>query len=150
MSVIYSDAWYEDMKKLINDSDELRKLAPRQRIAVSFEVEGDGASPYVPGDDNLFFLIVLEGGAVDEFRPLPDRHDGKGLNFRFSAPASVWESVADGKTDPITAGLRGKIKVRGDMRFLMENADAVKLLVDLYANQVTTEWPQGRPPYTAG
>jgi len=33
------------------------------------------------------------------------------------------------------------------MRFLMENADAVKLAIDLYANQVNTEWPLGQPPY---
>jgi hypothetical protein len=30
---------------------------------------------------------------------------------------------------------------------LMENADAVKLAIDLYANQVNTERPRGRPPY---
>jgi hypothetical protein len=33
------------------------------------------------------------------------------------------------------------------MKFLMENADGVKLLVDLYGNQVDTEWPNGQPPY---
>jgi hypothetical protein len=150
MSVIYSDAWYEDMKKLINSSEELRKIAPKIRIAMSLEVIGDGTSPYVPEGTTLFFLIALEGGMVQEFRPLPERHAGKGLSFRFTAPATLWESVANGQLDPITAGLRGQINVRGDMRFLMENADAVKLLIDLYGNQVTTEWPHGSPPYTSG
>lgn len=69
------------------------------------------------------------------------------LAFRFTAPATVWESVANGQLDPITAGLRGGITMRGDMRFPMENADTVKPLVDIYANQVNTEWPQGRPRY---
>lgn len=147
MSVIYSDAWYEDMKTLINGSDQLGKMAPNTRIAFSLEVMGDGASPYVPTDSALYFLLVIEKGKVVEFRPLPDRHDGKGLNFRFTAPATVWEGVAAGHRDPIQAGLRGEIKVRGDMRFLMENADAVKLAIDLYANQGATEWPLGRPPY---
>jgi len=49
--------------------------------------------------------------------------------------------------DPITAGMRGTIRVRGDMRVLMKNADAVKILVDLYGDQVHTEWPKGKPPY---
>ena len=31
MSVIYSDAWYEDMKTLINGSDQLAKMAPKTR-----------------------------------------------------------------------------------------------------------------------
>jgi len=147
MSVIYSDAWYDDMKDLINGSDELREHAPADHIRLTLEVCGDGRSPYVSAEGALYFLLEIEGGRVTEFRPLPERHPGKGLQFRFTAPASVWESVAAGETDPITAGLRGEIKVRGDMRFLMENADAVKLLIDLYAHQVDTEWPKGRPPY---
>lgn len=147
MSVIYSDAWYEDMKKLINGSDQLGKMAPKTRIMFTLEVMGDGSSPYVPKDGGLYFLLTIENGKVTEFRPLPERHDGKGLNFRFTAPATIWEGVAAGQADPIKCGLRGTIKVRGDMKFLMENADAVKLAIDLYANQVTTEWPLGRPPY---
>jgi hypothetical protein len=31
----------------------------------------------------------------------------------------------------------------------MENADAVKLAIDLYGHQGSTEWPLGRPPYEA-
>jgi putative sterol carrier protein len=147
MSVIYSEDWYDDMKALINRSEELRKLAPPDRMVLCLEVEGDGVSPYVPADGALYFQLAIEAGRVEIFRPLAERFSGKGLDFRFTAPASVWESVAAGETDPITAGLRGVIKVRGDMRFLMENADAVKLLIDLYGHQVDTEWPQGKPPY---
>ena len=147
MSAIYSDTWYEDMKALINGSEQLGTMAPKTRIVFTLEVMGDGASPYVPKDGGLYFLLMIENGKVTEFRPLPERHDGKGLSFRFTAPATVWEGVAAGQKDPITSGLRGEIKVRGDMRFLMQNADAVKLAIDLYANEVNTEWPLGRPPY---
>jgi hypothetical protein len=150
MSAIYSDGWYEDMKALINGSEKLGTMAPKTRIVFTLEVMGDGASPYVPKEGGLYFLLAIENGKVMEFRPLSERHDGKGLNFRFTAPASIWEGVAAGQKDPITSGLRGEIKVRGDMRFLMQNADAVKLAIDLYANQVSTEWPLGRPPYAAG
>ena len=149
MSAIYSDGWYEEMKALINGSEQLGTMAPKTRIVFSLEVMGDGASPYVPKKSGLYFLLAIEHGKVMEFRPLPARHDGNGLNFRFTAPATVWEGVAAGQRDPITSGLRGEIKVRGDMRFLMQNADAVKLAIDLYASQVNTEWPLGRPPYAA-
>jgi SCP-2 sterol transfer family len=147
MAAIYSDGWYEEMKALINGSDALAAKAPKTRIVFALEVLGDDASPYVRHDGALHFLLAVENGKVTEFRPLAERHDGKGLNFRFSAPATLWESIAAGLTDPIKAGLRGQIKVRGDMRFLMENADAVKLAIDLYGHQGSTEWPLGRPPY---
>lgn len=150
MSIIYSEAWYDDMKNLINGSDQFAAQAPRERLAMTLEVIGDGASPYVPNGDALHFLIALEKGRVIEFSPLAERHDGKGLDFRFTAPAALWENIAAGLADPITVGLRGGIKIRGDMRFLMKNADAVKVLVDLYGNQITTDWPAGKPPYNGG
>ncbi len=148
MAAIYSDTWYEDMKALINGSAEFRAKAPTQHTVMTLEVVGDDQSPYVKAGKDVHFLVVLDGGAVVEYRPLAARHDGKGLNFRFTAPATVWEGVAAGLLDPITSGLRGQIKIRGDMRFLMQNADAVKILVDLYGHQGTTEWPLGKPPYS--
>ena len=59
MSVIYSEAWYEDMKRLINGSDQLGKLAPKVRIAFTLEVMGDGLSPYVPAGGGLYFLLMI-------------------------------------------------------------------------------------------
>lgn len=147
MAAIYSQTWYEEMKQLINSSADFRKLAPLGKLVMTLEVEGDGKSPYVATGSAIHYLVVLEEGRVDEYRPLDARHDGTGLNFRFTAPAEVWEQIAAGQIDPITAGLRGRIKVRGDMRVLMQNADAVKLLVDLYGNQGSTDWPHGKPPY---
>jgi hypothetical protein len=147
MSAIYSEGWHEDMKRLINGSERFAQLAPTKRIAMTLEVVGDDGSPYVQSGSALYYLIVLDAGRVVDYRPLEARHDGKELGFRFTAPASVWESIAAGQLDPITAGLRGQIRIRGDMRFLMENADAVKELVDLYGHQNDTEWPKGRPPY---
>lgn len=148
MSVIYSEGWYDDMKNLINGSEEFVAKAPQRRLAMTLEVNGDQSSPYVPAGSELYFLIILDQGRVAEFTRLEQRHDGKQLDFRFTAPASLWELIAAGAQDPITAGLRGSIRIRGDMRFLMQNADAVKLLVDLYGHQISTDWPKGKPPYS--
>ncbi len=147
MSIIYTDQWYADMKAMVNGSPKFREMAPREKILATFEIIGDEQSPYVTNGNALYYLIRLEGGMVAEYGPLSARHDGKGLNFRFTAPAALWEGIAAGLVDPIQAGLRGTIKVRGDMRFLMQHAEAVKLLVDMYGHQVSTEWPQGKPPY---
>ncbi len=147
MAVIYTDAWYEDLKQMINGSAEFGARAPQEAIVMALEIKGDGKSPYVGEGSAIYYMIVLNCGVVEEISALDERHPGKGLNFRFTAPATVWESIAAGQLDPITAGLRGTIKVRGDMRVLMKNADAVKILVDLYGAQGDTEWPSGQPPY---
>jgi hypothetical protein len=147
MPAVYSDDWYEELKQMIHGSDEFAAKAPAGRMVMTLEIDGDGKSPYVSSDGALYYMLVLDEGKVTELHALEDKHDGTGLSFRFTAPATVWEEIAAGLLDPITAGLRGKIRVRGDMRFLMQNADAVKILVDLYAAQVETDWPLGRPPY---
>ena len=147
MSIIYSQAWYDDLRRLIEGSAEFAARAPQERIAMALEIVGDASSPYVGAGEERHYLIVLDGAKVTTLERLPARHDGRELGFRFTAPATVWESIAAGLLDPITAGLRGTIRVRGDMRFLMKNADAVKILVDLYAARIATEWPSGKPPY---
>ena len=147
MSVIYSDAWYDDMKEMVNSVEKLPALMSDRRILAAFEVVGDDASPYVDKGETIYYLIELESGRVLRCSPLPGSHDGKNLDFRFTAPATVWEKIAAGQSDPISAGLKGTIRIRGDMRFLMQNAEAVKLIVDVYGNQEITEWPQGKPPY---
>ena len=55
--------------------------------------------------------------------------------------------VAAGQRDFIEAGLKGAIRIRGDMRIFMQNAELVKIMADLYSQQVETTWPRGRPPY---
>ena len=147
MSAIYSDAWYDDLKQMIHGSAEFAEKAPTERMVMTLEINGDGKSPYVGAGDSMYYLLVLDTGKVTDLHALEQQHDGKGLNFRFTAPATVWEEIAAGSLDPITAGLRGKIRIRGDMRMLMQNADAVKILVDLYGSQIDTEWPHGQPPY---
>lgn len=147
MSAVYSDDWYDDLKQMIQGSAEFAAKAPAERMVMTLEIIGDGTSPYVEAGDATYYLLVLDSGELTDLHALAEQHDGKGLSFRFTAPATVWEEIAAGLLDPITAGLRGKIRIRGDMRLLMQNADAVKILVDLYGSQIDTEWPRGRPPY---
>ena len=147
MSAVYSDAWYDDLRQMIDNSAEFAAKAPAKRLVMTLEIDGDERSPYVEAGSALYYVIVLDGGKVVELHPVARKHDGKGLTFRFTGVATVWEEIAAGLLDPITAGLQGKLRIRGDMRFLMQNADAVKILVDLYAHQVHTEWPRGKPPY---
>lgn len=147
MSVIYSDAWYEDMKDMVNSLEKLPTLMAQKRIVATFEVVGDTDSPYVGEDQTVHYLIELDSGRVLQCAAMAERHDGKGLDFRFTAPATVWEQIAAGQTDPISAGLKGSIRIKGDMRFLMKNAEAVKMIVDVYGGLEITEWPKGKPPY---
>jgi hypothetical protein len=149
MAVIYSDDWCRDLMALVNGSDAFARRAPRGAVVMALEVIGDRTSPYVPAGSASHYLLRLEDGKVRDLHAVGAPPASEGLHFRFTAPATIWETIAAGLLDPITAGLRGQIRIRGDVRFLMQNADAVKILVDLYAAQGSTDWPAGRPPYVA-
>ena len=70
--------------------------------------------------------------------------------YIFELPASVFEGVAAGLIDLIDAGLKGKVKITGDMRILIRHAELVNVLYDVYAREVETTWPKGKPGSAGG
>jgi hypothetical protein len=47
----------------------------------------------------------------------------------------------------VEAGLKGTIKITGDMRILIKHAELVNVLHEVYTRDVETTWPKGKPPY---
>jgi hypothetical protein len=91
--------------------------------------------------------VRIQEGKVVECQEGQERVPGKGLHFRFTGPAHIYEGVAAGLVDPVVAGLEGAITVRGDMRLLIQNAElATRIFKNLGENN-STEWPKGKPPY---
>jgi hypothetical protein len=133
MAEIYSREWYEKLKDLVNSRDDITARAPQGQWRVCLEIVGDSASPYVPDGHAKYFFVLFENGKCQRYEELPETMDGK--------------EIAAAKRDFIEAGLRGAIKIRGDMRIFMQNAELVKIMAELYSQQVDTEWPKGNPPY---
>lgn len=147
MAEIYSEEWYEKLKALVNSRDDIAARAPQGQWRICVEIMGDAASPYVPEGEAKYFFVLFDKGKCQRYEELAETVDGKGLDFRFTGPATVFEEVAAGQRDFIEAGLRGDIKIRGDMRIFMQNAELAKIMAELYSQQVDTEWPKGEPPY---
>jgi len=147
MAEIYSDKWYEKLKTLVNSRDDITARAPQGQWRICVEIVGDDKSPYIPVGQAKYFFVLFDKGKCQEYQELSETMDGKGLDFRFTGPATVFEEIAADQRDFIEAGLRGAIKIKGDMRIFMQNAELAKTMADLYTQQVDTEWPHGKPPY---
>jgi putative sterol carrier protein len=147
MPDIYTREWYDALQDLLNRNPDVEKSAPRGLYKLLAEVRGDGASPYVPEGERLFFVAHLDDGKCTQYYELEDAPARKEFDFIFEFPASVFEGVAAGTVDPIEAGLKGTIKITGDMRILIRHADLVNVLHEVYAREVETDWPRGQPPY---
>ena len=147
MPAIYTEKWIAAMFEVVNSRDDISVQLPAGEWCLAFEVVGDDVSPYVTRGETRNYFIRLREGKVVECREHQERIPGKGLHFRFTGPAYIYEGVAAGIVNPIVAGLKGAIKVRGDMRLLIQNAEFASMIFKNIAGSNSTEWPKGKPPY---
>ena len=145
MPAIYTTEWYDALKNLLNENPEVDRNAPRGTINVLAKIVGDAHSPYLSPGDVRNFVVVLSDGKCIEYRQVEVAPPRKDFDFIFELPASVFEGVAAGLIDLIDAGLRGSIKINGDMRVLIKHAELVNVIYDVYAQEIETTWPKGKP-----
>jgi len=150
MPNIYTNDWYEALKKILNENPEVDKNAPRGTFRVLAKIVGDPASLYMPPGEGRDFVIVFANGKCLDYRQVDVAPPRKEFDFIFEMPASIFEGVAAGLIDLVDAGLRGRIKIIGDMRILMRHAELVNVLYDVYARDVETGWPKGKPAAVPG
>jgi putative sterol carrier protein len=147
MPDIYTKDWYDEIRDLLNRNPEVEKNAPRGQYRMLAELQGDGDSPYVATGKDLRFGILFDDGKCTEYYELNEAPSRNDFDFIFEFPAAIFEGVAAGTVDPIEAGLKGTIKITGDMRVLIQHAELVNILHAVYAREVETSWPKGKPPY---
>jgi putative sterol carrier protein len=147
MPAIYTKDWYEELKDLLNRNEEIQKNAPRGKLTALAELQGDGQSPYLADGQKLFFVVHLDDGKCTDYHEVTEPPPRREFDFIFELPATVFEGVAAGLVDPVEAGLKGTIKITGDMRILIKHAELVNVLQEVYAREVETAWPKGGPPY---
>ena len=150
MPDVYSDEWYEAVRSAINTRVLTMSTLPAGAWHVAVDIEGDGVSPYVAAASSRHFLIRIEDGHCAWYREVPEAAQSSPelrLDYRFTGPSATFDEVIAGHIDPIDAALRGAIRVKGDMRFLMRQAEHVQVLLEAYTHGVDTTWPNGAPPY---
>ena len=147
MPDIFTEEWYDAMLELANSRDDLSEKVPQGEWKIAIEIEGDYISPYTPEGAFKYFFVYMVDGKIKELKPSEEKIKMKGLNYRITGPASVFESMAAGLMDPIEKGLDGTLIIRGDMRLLLQNADLANIIFEVYKSSDLTNWPKGKPPY---
>ena len=147
MPDIWTEEWYAAMLDMANSRDDLSVKVPQGEWRVAVEVEGDGKSPYIPEGEVKHFFVHMVDGKVKEYKEFPEKIPGKGLHYRVTGPAEVFEGLAAGVLDPVEKGLDGSVTVKGDMRLLLQHAELGNVMFDIYTQSGVTEFPKGKPPY---
>jgi len=147
MPDIYTNAWYDELKDLLNRNPDMEKSAPKGPLKVLGVLFGDGRSPYLGEGEQRLFVVLLDDGKCTEYYEVDEAPPRKEFDFIFEIPAAIFEEVAAGLVDPVEVGLKGTIKITGDMRILIRHADLVNVVQEVYAKEVETTWPKAQPPY---
>jgi putative sterol carrier protein len=112
------------------------------------EIRGDGISPYLGDGQVKRFTLGFQDGKCTEYRELAEPPTKRDFDFTLQLPASLFEGIVGNQADPVKAGLKGDIRIVGDMRLLIQHAELVNILQDIYVRDIKTDWPKGKPPYT--
>lgn len=144
---VFTQPWLDEWGAAINSDAALAQRAPEGIWRIYMRAEGDGVSPYIAQGETMHLMIHLDDGRCTRIERTDQPPGPRDLDFRFSGTATTFEEVAAGLRDPIEAGLEGRIKIAGDMSFLLRYAELVQELVKVYTGQLDTDWPRGRPPY---
>jgi len=71
-------------------------------------------------------------GVLKEMRPiLPDEY--KDARFTFTGPYSAWKAMAAGKANSTQLVMSGKMKLEGDMAYMMKHMAAMNALNRIYS-----------------
>lgn len=120
MALRYNDEWLQAWHEAINESAAYAAAASKWEWPVLLKVEDE------PG---LRFYLDLKKGQCLEARRAADT-DFEGEVYVLSAPKAVWDSLLDAEMEPISAVMRGKLKLeQGKLSRLLGQVKAAQELV---------------------
>lgn len=132
-AVFPSEEWLKEFESKLNEDPRYREVARNWEGDLFFFIEPDGNLK-----QGLTFYLDLWHGACRkaEYDPKPDSHPGAA--FTLTSTYTNLTGILSGKLNPMTAMMTNKLKVKGNMGYMMRNAPTVFDFVRV-AQAVTTE-----------
>lgn len=134
MAAIFpSEDWLKELDKKLNSDEKYREIAKNWEGDIFFQIEPEGNLK-----DRLTFYLDLWHGACRKVEYNPDPSTYPKPTFTLSASYDNITAVLSGKLNPMTAMMTMKLKVSGNMGYMMRNVPTVLDFVRC-AQEVTTE-----------
>lgn len=134
MAAIFpSEEWLKGLETQINSDAQYNEIAKNWEGDLFFFVEPDGNL-----DERLTFYLDLWHGTCRkvEYKPQPDSHPNP--TFTLTASYKDLTSILTGKLNPMTAMMTSKLKVKGNLGYMMRNVPTILDFVRV-AQSVTTD-----------
>ena len=127
-TLMFSDQWFEKFREKINSNQDYERYAADWEGDIVISIRGNNQSHFLRSGENRNIILELFHGKCNSVI-FPSSVDRKKMPYILDGTATTWENVLSGKTNVVTAMLRGEITVTGDVRKLMKYVNAAQELV---------------------
>jgi putative sterol carrier protein len=110
---------YEEMAKALDNDPEWAETGKGITYKMTFTYK----EPI-----NKVFFVNFDEGKITEVREAGP--DDRSVDFDLAAAPDTWRSLLEGKTNPMMAITRGKLKVDGNLAALMKHMKAFTKVLD--------------------
>jgi len=132
---VFGPEWIESYKQQVRESPSYKKAAAGWEGDMTLVVQA-GDSP-LGGD--LYIYMDLWHGEARDIR-LVDAEEGARAKFVITGGYERWKQVVKGELEPIKGMMQGKLKLRGNLAYVVRFVGAAKELVSC-TTRVPTRFP---------
>jgi putative sterol carrier protein len=138
---VFSPEWIDAFRAQVQSSASYKKTAATWEGDITLVIQAD-ASGAVPSD--LYIFMDLWHGECRDLR-LVDEQTGRNAKFVITGGYARWKQVIQGELEPIKGLMQGKLKLKGNLAYIVRYVAAAKELVSC-----TTLVPTRFPDETKG
>ena len=128
--------WLDAWKEKIATSKEYKEIAKNWEGSVSIIVNPD---PEKGIPEPIYVFTDYWHGDVRDFL-ICDKAKAESAKFVMSGDFARWKQVAKKEVDSTKALMQGKLKLKGDLTYVVRNIKTVNKVIDLLC-EIETIWP---------
>ncbi len=132
---VFSPEWIEEYKQQVRGSASYKQAAAAWEGDMTLVVQ-DGSSTL--GGDRYIYMDLWHGEARDI--RLVSAEEGTKAKFVITGGYERWKQVVKGELEPIKGMMQGKLKLRGNLAYVVRFVGAAKELVSC-TTKVPTRFP---------
>ncbi len=132
----FTQEWMDAFQQKVASSKEYKEIAKSWEGSVSMVINPD-PSRSVP--NTVYLFTDYWHGDVKDFH-ICDKAKAESANFIMTGDYVRWKQIARKELDPTKALMQGKLKLKGNLAYIVRHVRTINKVVDLFG-EVDTAWP---------
>ncbi len=136
MLTVFTPQWIDAYRGKVQASPSYRKAAATWEGDITLVIQADASGALA---EDLFVYMDLWHGDCRDLR-LVDRDTGSKAKFILTGGYARWKQVIQGELEPIKGLMQGKLKLKGNLAYIVRYVAAAKELVSC-TTKVSSRFP---------